>query len=324
MTTVPLKYRLFLLGLLPLIALLLYIRGQSYDPALIDFRVAPVQTSPAPVSAPLTLKGSGESGLVQKTGQIKGFSQLRQQRFTKENLYEHVNGHAEYFISAGFMGLTVTDYVPEGSKAGEPELSAEVYDMGRGIQAFGVLVDESGEKPAPVSIGSMGFKTSGGLNFIRGRYYVKVAALVPKAPVLVFARTLSETIPAEKDPFQIFSRLPDLGKVVTTRFIKEGYRGLDFVRNVVEREYVSGSSKINVALMTGSDQELRRLKSSFLDYFSKAGVRSERLDRSGIEAYKVMDKYEGNWFLIISPDAVFGVFGTDDDSVLKHFEKGKG
>ena len=47
MNSVPLIYRLFLIGLLPLIAGILYFRGQKYDPALIDFNTTMRQEVPA-------------------------------------------------------------------------------------------------------------------------------------------------------------------------------------------------------------------------------------------------------------------------------------
>lgn len=63
--------------------------------------------------------------------------------------------------------------------------------------------------------------------------------------------------------------------------------------------------------------------SSFLDYFRKSGIRYEKSERGDKEVYRVMDKYEGNWFLIPSRDAIFGVFGTDDEEFLKYFVKEK-
>jgi hypothetical protein len=239
----------------------------------------------------------------------------------KENLYEYVDGHAEYFIGAGFIGLAVTEYAGEGSNASEGEIRAEVFDMGKSIQAFGVLADESGDKPVPVSVGSMGSKTSDGVNFIRGRYYVKISALDPKAPVLKFAKAFAETLPPGKDSFDSFGKLPNIGKVLNTRFVREGYRGLDFLRNVIEREYSKDDRKITVALLAGSEQEIRSVMSSFQNYFRKSGMPNERLERGGREFYKVIDKYEGNWFLIPSGDAVFAVFGTDDDEIVSHFIK---
>lgn len=322
MNSVPLKYRLLLIGLLPLVAGVLYLKGQKYDPALIDFKTAVRQEAPGPAASPQAIK---ESQPLQVAQDIAGFRQLGEgHRYTKDNLYEHVDGHAEYFISAGFQRLTVTEYISIGSNATQAEIQAEVFDMGNSIQAFGVLADESGENPLPVSVGTMGYKTSSGVNYIKGRYYVKISAFNPKTQAIKFAKGFADTLSGGQDSFQVFSKFPDIGKVENTRFAKEGYRGLDFLHNVIEREYSTVNGKIKVALMAGSEREARSLMSSFLDYFGKSGVRYEETQRGGREVYKVMDKYEGNWFLIRSRDAVFGVFGTDDEKILKSFMKEKG
>jgi hypothetical protein len=307
--------------LLPCIAAVLYVRGQDYDPALIDFKAAMEQEVRGPLSSPRPPEKSPSAPEVQEIAGFRPFGQAR--HYTKENLYEHVDGHAEYFIGAGFMGLTVTEYIATDSKATQAEIQAEVFDMGKSIQSFGVLADESGENPPAVPVGAMGFRTSGGVNFIKGRYYVKISAFSPKAPVLKFAKGFADALSAKQDSFQIFSKFPNLGKVENTRFVKEGYRGLNFLRNVIEREYSTGNGKIKVALVTGSGQEMRSLMSSFLDYFRKSGIRYEKSERGDKEVYRVMDKYEGNWFLIPSRDAIFGVFGTDDEEFLKYFVKEK-
>lgn len=317
MNYVSLAYRIVLLGLIPCIAAVIYFRGQHYDPALIDFKGAGgVAGTPAAAPADKAVQAPEKQ-------EIEGFRQVGDgHRYTRDNLYEHVDGHAEYFIGAGFMGLAVNDYARAGSK--QEEIEVEVYDMGKGIQAFGVLSDESGDNPQPVSIGNMGFRTSGGVNFIKGRDYVKVTALNPAVPVLKFARAFSDTLPAGQDTFnKVFSRFPALGKIKKTRFVKDGYRGLDFLHNVIEREYAVGDKKVTVALMTGSAQEMKSLLASFMDYFRKSGIRYERTERDGGEAYKVMDKYEGNWFLIPAGSTVFGVFGTDDEEILKYFTKNR-
>ncbi|MGO9953145.1 MAG: DUF6599 family protein [Dissulfurispiraceae bacterium] len=322
MNSAPLKYRLLLIGLLPLIGAVLYFRGQNYDPALIDFRKTVHQEAPGSIAASGVIQESKPLTVVQDIAGFRKFGE--DHRYSKENLYEHVDGHAEYFISAGFQGLTVTEYIETGSNAKQADIQVEVYDMGKSIQAFGVLVDESGEKPPPVSVGTMGYKTSMGVNYIKDRYYVKISAFSPKTPVIKFARGLADTLPAGHDSFGVFSKFPNLGKVENTRFAKEGYRGLDFLHNVIEREYSTSSGKIQVALMAGSEREMRSLISAFLDYFKKSGIRYEKIERNGSEGYKVMDKYEGNWFLIQSRDAVFGVFGTDDEGILKFFMNDKG
>ncbi|MBA4371917.1 MAG: hypothetical protein C0402_03540 [Thermodesulfovibrio sp.] len=330
MTAASLVYRLLLLGLLPCIAAIIYFRGQQYDAALIDFKAASETTGQG---QPATAQTSGTAlttaAVLPEEKVLSGFRQTgRGKTYTKDNLYEHVNGHAEYFIGAGFVQLSVSEFTAAEAKTSEAELQAEVFDMGSSIQAFGVLSDESGDSGRPASVGTMAFRTSGGINFIKGKYYVKISALNPKAPLLSFAKVFSETLPASRDSFEVFSRLPDLGKVNKTRFIKEGYRGLDFLRNVVEREYSAGDMKITVAMMVGSGagsaQQLKTLQASFFDYFKKSGMPYEKAVKDGLEFYRVTDKYEGNWLLIPSPDALFGVFGTEDEAVVKYFAKSRG
>jgi hypothetical protein len=320
---VPLKYRLLLIGLLPLIAAVLYIKGQKYDAALIDFKTAERQAVPGPAAALQVIREAQPAPAAQDI--IAGFRKLGEARhYTKDNLYEHLDGHADFFIGAGFQGLTVTEYAAAGSKAEQGDIQVEVYDMGNSMQAFGVLADESGENPREVSVGTMGYRTSDGVNCIKGRYYVKISAFNPKTPVVAFAKAFAAALPAQKDSFEVFSKFPNLGKVEGTRFAKEGYRGLDFLHNVIEREYSAAGGKIEVALMSNSVNETRSLLPSFFNYFEKSGMKYQKIEKKGMEVYRVADKYEGNWFLIRSGNTVFGLFGTDDEGILKFFGKEKG
>ena len=321
MRSARLVYRIILLALLPGIAVILFLNGQHYDTSLIDF----TSVSGERASGPDASARPAETALaVPEVKVIAGLRPLgRAKRFTKGNLYEHVNGHAEYFISAGFVELTVTEYISSGSASAQADIQVEVYDMGKSIHAFGVLTDESGENARPVAVGTMAFRTSGGINFFKGRHYVKISVVNPKLHVLQFAQEFSNTMPVEQDAFGIFALLPAIGKTEKTRFIKEGYRGLDFLRNVIEREYTAGGKKITVALIDGSGQEMERLQTAFFAYFNRSGMRYEKKEKSGREFYRMIDKYEGNWLLIPSRNALFAVFGTEDETVVEYFAKAK-
>jgi len=310
--------RLGLIGVLPLIALTLYVKGQKYDPALLDFTKAGRQETSDAAALIQTVTESASPSV----SDFAGFRRVGQElRYTKDNLYEHVDGHAEYFISAGFEGLAVAEYAPAGSGTLKTEIQTEVYNMGKDIQAFGVLVDESGDNAPAVSIGTMGFRNTGGINFIKGHYYVKITASDPKLPLMTFAKAFADKLPAATGSFAAFERLPRIGITGKTRFIKEGYRGLDFFHNVLEREYTIDGRKIILALLAGSRQEITQTVPAFLEYVQKSGMPIEQSEHADKTIYKVKDKYEGSWFLIASPKAVFAVFGTDDNAVLGHFMK---
>ncbi len=72
--------RFVLLALLPLIVFLVYIEGQTYDPALIRFTSSDVSTGAEAALFPREINGFSRSGVVRI--------------YSKENLYEYVNGHA--------------------------------------------------------------------------------------------------------------------------------------------------------------------------------------------------------------------------------------
>ncbi len=294
--------RLVLLALLPLIALLVYIEGQTYDPALIRFTSSDISTGAETALFPRKINGFNRSGAVRT--------------YSKENLYEYVNGHAEYFLSAGFIRLAVGEYIRTGTEPDQPDIIVDIYDMGKGIQAFGVLSDELGDTASAVKVGLMGAETAQGLSFASGKYYVKITSFQDTMPVDTFARIIDQMIGSSPTALTEFSRLPDIKGVVTTRFVKEAYRGLGFANNVIEREYSIQGKTVQLSLVTGSDTDINKLLSSYLTFFKESETPYVRIGKDGQVLYKVMDPYEGDWFLIPFPDSLFGIYGEVDAGVL--------
>jgi hypothetical protein len=300
-------YRFLLLALLPAVTLVLYLEGQRYDPALINFKTSELTPGMVESFFPDRIGGFGKAGPVRI--------------FTKENLYEHINGHAEFFITSGFESLLVGEYVKTGSEPDRPDAVVEIYDMGKSIQAFGVLVDEAGENAAAARVGTMGFKTHRGLSFFTGRYYVKINIFHDNVPADTFAESIANKagLQSGTDSFPLFSRFPGLGEVKTTRFIKEAYRGLGFLQNVLEREYSFEGKTVQVFLVSGDDKDIQKLTSSFLEFFNQAEIKFAIREKNGRRFFKVMDPYEGDWFLLPFNDVIFGIYGTDDDTIVEYF-----
>ena len=295
-------YRLLLIGLLPAVAYLIYIEGQKYDPALIRF-----SSSPA-VRDNLTALFPPEIGKYSQIGPVRAY--------TKENLYEYVNGHAEYFISAGFTGLAVGEYGAAGSDITKPDVVVDIYDVGRSIQAFGILSDESGGNLSDLQDKLTGYRTPMGISFAKGKYYVKISVYNEKVSQETFIHSIASAIGPQADLFDEFSRLPDIGDVVATRFVKEAYRGLDFVNNVMEREYNTDGNTVRVFVIAGTKKETENLAGSFIDYFDQSDIPYSATETQGTKVYRVKDPYEGDWVLISSPDALFGIYGAYDDTMI--------
>ncbi len=294
--------RFILLALLPVIAFIVYLEGQSYDPSLIRFTPSDISTGRDAAFFPREAMGFNRSGQVRL--------------YSKENLHEYINGHAEYFLSAGFAGLAVGEYTLAGTEPAQPDIVVDIYDMGKGIHAFGVLSDEIGDNAANLNIGMMGAKTAQGISFISGKYYVRIASFQDAQPIDNFAERINEMIGSSNESFTVFSRLPELGEVIATRFVKEAYRGLSFANNVVEREYLVDGETVFVSLAAGSEAEMKKLISSYLAFFKDSEIPYEQKSKNGPEMYMVLDPYEGVWHLILFSDSVFGIYGEIDDVLV--------
>ena len=298
-------YRIMLLGLLPVVALLIYYSGQSYDPALINFNESQ--------SAINNLSGvfPEEIATLSLSGQIR--------TYTRDNLYEYVNGHAEYFISAGFIKLSVGEYSMKSQD--DPDVVIDIYDMGKSIHAFGILSDESGGNLIDIHSGLTGFKTPQGLSFIKGQYYIKISSYSNTVSLDSFIEKLDSRISAGSDPFPEFTDLPDIGEVVSTRFIKEAYRGLDFINNVLEREYNVNGKTVQIFLLNEDNVIIKDKIKSFIKYFNNSDIKFNESQENGKTIYEINDPFEGDWVLVVSPDNILGIFGSYDNAIINSLTK---
>lgn len=299
--TAPFGVRLALIALLPVIAALLYLEGQDFDPGLLQLRPGS-SASPGPFPKQLAA--------LPMTGPAR--------RYDKDNLYEYINGHAEHFIGAGFQGLSVGEYGMDAE--GQPQVVINLYDMGTPINAFGLLVGEAGERKS-ADVGALGFTTGKGVSFIQGPYYVQLSLFDPALPALDLARELASKLPAQTENTDLAFSFPRLGEVVETRFIREYYRGIDFLNNVLERTFDRDGQKLDAFLITGTEDRIRALAGALANFLSAEGIAFRTLDRQGLQFHAVEDPYEGNWFFVALPGRLLGVFAPFDDALVEEIRR---
>ncbi|MBF0296696.1 MAG: hypothetical protein HQL96_16045 [Magnetococcales bacterium] len=282
--------RWLLLALLPVIAWGVWWDGQHYDPGLLDFKQAGARLSPLADLLPERI------GTLPRVGEPRLFG--------KENLHEYVNGHAEFFISAGFAQLAVGEY----GSGGRPEVVVDIYEMGKPLHAFGVISQEGNPGARPVAIGEMGSREGRGLRFIVGSRYVKLTAFADNAPLEAVGEAVARASGGEAGVTKF--RFPELGEELATRFFKEGYRGLDFFTNVLERTFRREGREVQGFLAENGAQLENRL-SAFL---AREGIPLVREERDGRVVTLVKDPYEGEWFYLRDGERLLGAFGISPDA----------
>jgi hypothetical protein len=304
-------FKFFLLALLPVIGIVIYLRGQDYNPAMISFKETLSSDNDTAMEAILPEKING----LNRVGAVKAY--------TKENLYEVIDGHAEYYISAGFNRLFVGDYGRPGGDANSPVLVISIYDMVKAIQAFGVLSDESGGQTKGTSSEILVTGNSQAVKFSCGKYYVQVMAYDKTIPVDEVQKEIKLKIGIKDDKIPELARFPNLGEVVRTRYVRESYRGISFFNNVIEREYGAAGGKFNVSLFLAGEDEIKKTTELFTTYFQESKIDYTRTDLRGRIVYRVKDPYEGEWVLIPMSDSLFGLYGSFNEDTIEKILEGQ-
>ena len=296
-------FRYLLLALLPAIAYTIYLTGQNYDPGLIDFKKN-------------IMKERALGIIPENIGDYRLFGNKRNYR--KDNLYEYINGHAEYFISGGFKSLTVAEYIKGEGKA--PQVVVDIYDMGEAVNAFGVLMDETSEDAEKVEVGFMGFMGDKTLTFIKGPFFIKVSAFSVGANVKDIAEAIDKQTKGLHTLIPQFDLFPKKGKIeASQKFVKENYRGLGFLSRVFEVDYRIGKTYFQAALISGERSYIDQVSKQYLEFLDKDGIGYLKKEVENGVYYRVNDPFEGEWVMLPLEETLYCLYGDINDEVIRDF-----
>jgi hypothetical protein len=205
-------------------------------------------------------------------------------RYSTESLFEYIDGAAEAYLGYDFRELAVGEYARAGAKT---TVTAEIYDMGANLNAFGIYAAERYPESRFLSIGVQGYYEEGTLNFLAGRFYVKLLCFEggEKAEEILtlFAGTIVSGI---KDAGGFPARLsafPAAGRIANSeRFLRRGVLGLKFLDNGYRRLPVgAGVRGLSDRLPSSPRPPMKALTG----YFSGAGKTVTRGRVSGRDPY---------------------------------------
>jgi len=226
--------------------------------------------------------------------------------YTRDSLWEAINGAAELFISYGFQEMTMRDI-----RSGDLIVTVSIYDMGDALNAYGIYVSERGEDNPILGIGteSVLLPPYQAL-LLKDRYYVKMDVFEgeidgPRGRDLLtaFSRALpgSTGLPAE------LQALPAGGKLQRTEnYIKESCFGLSELRECVYARYGSEAKPYRLFFIArGADALLQEVEQKW---------RTHRSPGTVIRYRKV--PYSGLVGMVLTPKGLFGVADSRDEAEM--------
>lgn len=225
--------------------------------------------------------------------------------YKADSLYQYIDGGADVYLLYDFQILLHQDF-----KSGAAEVTADIYDMGRPEDAFGIYSAERSPKYKYIPVGAEGYSSKGVLNFFQDRYYVKLAGSGAGADALLdqLAHTLSTRIGGTRTLPTVLSKLPPLHRVRhSEQYIRKDPIGHAFLAPAYLVTYTATSKEGKLLISVANDAAGAKLRLDQLaKHFKQTGecTPAPELGEGGIRAKNsfegaVIARTQGRYVLVL-------------------------
>ncbi|MBT8248519.1 MAG: hypothetical protein KJN73_11940, partial [Acidimicrobiia bacterium] len=205
---------------------------------------------PVEVASGFVLPGDGE---------LPGWSLATEpEHYEADNLWEYINGQADFFIDYGFVRVDAAEYRNDQDSS---SVVVEVYRMGRPQEAFGIFAAERTLNDRPLGIGAKAYLGANVLGFWQGERYVKLTSFDDNATIeqqlIGLAEAISSRIPDQAEELETLALFPAEGRVdASERFIPTNFLGQPYLTDAYRVDYTMDGQDVQLFIVeTGSPTE---------------------------------------------------------------------
>ncbi|MDZ4165326.1 MAG: DUF6599 family protein [Smithellaceae bacterium] len=182
------------------------------------------------------------------------------QTFTPQSLYEYINGAADLYLSCDFEELQVAEYVNERKAS----VTVEAYRHRTPRDAFGIYSQERLPEGDFIRIGAQGYIGRNFLNFLAGRYYVKISSSntgdEDREVLLTYGKRMAESLGEKGGIPTILSSFPAEGKKVNSeKYITRNFLGYPFLHSAYTADYELTGKRFKLFLLEAKDRNEGRV-----------------------------------------------------------------
>ena len=247
------------------------------------------------------------------------------QSFNSESLYEYINGAADLYIVYDFQSLMVATYKSENGGEGGAEIDVEVYDQENLIDAYGIYTQERPSKPENVDVGSLAYIEGSMLNFISGKYYVKIDSHDNSDQtinaIINIAGKLSEKLCQNPELPKILNLFPKEKKIENSdRFHAKDFLGHGFLSDVYSCDYEVRDNKYTLFF-------IKKIRNDDCEYIINKYLNfcKQTSDEVKEGKLKLSDRYNGEINLVWKNNCIWGILAkntpNDYENILKNIEE---
>jgi len=211
--------------------------------------------------------------------------------YNPDTLYQYIDGGADLYLLYDFKALLHQDF-----KVGTSDLTADIYEMNKPEDAFGIYASERSPSYKFIAVGAEGYRDNGILNFVSSRYYVKLAASGANSDAALdqFARLLSTRIAGTRTLPALLDRLPRQNRVPhSEQYVRKDPLGHSFLAPAYVITYSQGKQQSKLVISVAADAQAAKSRADqLLRHFKQSGESgtAPELGENGIRA---KNSYEG-------------------------------
>ena len=235
--------------------------------------------------------------------------------FGPENLSDKINGKAELYLSAGFVGLVSQRFTLEDEPSAWME--AFIYDMGSPKGSYAVYSLQKRSDATELDTGDFAYRTENALYFVHGSYYVEMVASVTQErmaeSILSFGENFIRNTTAGTQAINEFVLFPikHLNKASISLLPSDAF-GFQQFDSIFTAQYEMGDTEITAFLsQRKSPAEAARLVESYTSFLREFGgiELKSTLNIPGVKLVEIMDTFE----LFFSRGSILaGVHGAEN------------
>ena len=179
------------------------------------------------------------------------------EHYEADNLWEYINGQADFFIDYGFARVETAEYRNDQESS---SVVLEVYLMGRPQEAFGIFAAERTRDDRPLEIGAQAYLGANVLGFWQAEQYVKLTSFDdgPEVERLLIglAEEISSRIPSQGRELETLLLFPEEGRIeASERFIPKNFLGQPYLTDSYRVGYTFDSQHLQLFVAeTGSTE----------------------------------------------------------------------
>ncbi|AFM24582.1 DUF6599 family protein [Desulfomonile tiedjei] len=244
--------------------------------------------------------------------------------FTRETLFEHINGQADLFVQYGFENSVFAVY--QNTSSSEDKIEVDIYDMGDSLHAYGVFSRfRQEEKPAGIGLDS--YLGDNYAIFYKGKYFVVLQATDSNAILKRLAQDIESRISDTSAQPRELGYFPTNGlKPGSIEYFPDGLLGHQFLHRGFKASYTeqeaktSGKARGNVpechlflAVFKNSEEALDALQLYREDLLKKGKLDTGTLTQFGPNSLIGTDPYQGKTVVVQKGPYLLGAAGFQQD-----------